>query len=333
MSQGFGQGAESPLFLVEAAKGGRRPVLVVHERRTAAARHVSDPCRGTVLQCIAAVVDIRARWHHRGDQHPAAGRPRNDLRRGERLFHPAVLLREHMLDPSQAAVTHRDDRRANGTAVELPGAHLADLVDLEPIEHELVVLLPARPLPARDIPLIGFEDPRQRAGRLQRILQDVILLFERFDAGGFLGLARVREAVVVAMDVTQFERFLVEQDLEGVDVLLGRREFPVAGDQSRFEFLPVSAGTGEGLDALKERIYNGLSIIRVFSKIPGKKPDMEKPFTVPLGSTVLVFAERVHKEISEGLKFARIWGSGKFDGQKIPRDYILHDGDVVELHM
>ena len=38
------------------------------------------------------------------------------------------------------------------------------------------------------------------------------------------------------------------------------------------------------------------------------------------------------KEIAEHFKFARIWGSGKFDGQRIPADYELEDGDIVEIN-
>jgi hypothetical protein len=35
----------------------------------------------------------------------------------------------------------------------------------------------------------------------------------------------------------------------------------------------------------------------------------------------------------EGLKSARIWGSGLHDGQTVGREHVLHDKDVVELHM
>ncbi|MFH0872048.1 MAG: TGS domain-containing protein, partial [bacterium] len=31
-------------------------------------------------------------------------------------------------------------------------------------------------------------------------------------------------------------------------------------------------------------------------------------------------------------KYARIWGPGKYDGQRVERDYVVQDGDVIELH-
>ncbi|HDM08667.1 MAG TPA: TGS domain-containing protein, partial [Candidatus Omnitrophica bacterium] len=33
------------------------------------------------------------------------------------------------------------------------------------------------------------------------------------------------------------------------------------------------------------------------------------------------------------LKYARIWGSAKFDGQRVPRDYVLQDRDIIEFHI
>ena len=55
--------------------------------------------------------------------------------------------------------------------------------------------------------------------------------------------------------------------------------------------------------------------------------------TVPAGSTLLELAGHVHREFTEKLKSARIWGTGVFDGQTVTRDHVLHDKDVVELHV
>jgi hypothetical protein len=60
---------------------------------------------------------------------------------------------------------------------------------------------------------------------------------------------------------------------------------------------------------------------------------MTAPFTIPIGGTVMDFAERVHADFAEGLKSAKVWGSAAFDGQTVKRDHVLQDKDVVELHM
>ena len=50
------------------------------------------------------------------------------------------------------------------------------------------------------------------------------------------------------------------------------------------------------------------------------------------GDTLEYAAQSLHKDWARKLKFAMLWGSGKFDGQRIGRDYILSAGDVIELH-
>jgi ribosome-interacting GTPase 1 len=101
----------------------------------------------------------------------------------------------------------------------------------------------------------------------------------------------------------------------------------------RFAIVPLDAESGNGLEELRTAIYRMLNVIRVYSKKPGKPADMESPFTCNAGSTIIQFAETVHRELAEKLKSARIWGTGVFDGQTVQRDHVLHDRDVVELHV
>jgi small GTP-binding protein len=95
----------------------------------------------------------------------------------------------------------------------------------------------------------------------------------------------------------------------------------------------VSAETGGGLEELKNKLFSASGVIRVYSKEPGKEPDMDTPFTMPVGSTVIELARKIHKDFVSGLKHARVWGSPKIQGQKVQKDYVLSDRDVVELHL
>lgn len=97
--------------------------------------------------------------------------------------------------------------------------------------------------------------------------------------------------------------------------------------------LTVSAKTGDGLDEIGAFLFKALEIVRVYTKTPGKPAEMDKPFTVSRGGTVLDVAQLVHKDIAESLKFARMWGSGTYDGQQVGPDHLVVDGDVVELHV
>jgi small GTP-binding protein len=97
------------------------------------------------------------------------------------------------------------------------------------------------------------------------------------------------------------------------------------------ELLPISATTGYNLEKLKKTVYQKLGIIRVYTKAPGKEPDFSAPFVLKEGDTVETLAGRIHKDFLETLKTARVWGQAVHDGQMVGRDYILLDGDVVEL--
>jgi uncharacterized protein len=100
----------------------------------------------------------------------------------------------------------------------------------------------------------------------------------------------------------------------------------------RFPVLPVSAQSGQGLDDLRRASYDLLGVMRVYTKVPGKPADRSKPFTIPLGSTVQDLAREIHRDLEHSFKFARVWGTGVFEGQTVKRDHELHDRDVVELH-
>jgi len=101
---------------------------------------------------------------------------------------------------------------------------------------------------------------------------------------------------------------------------------------TRFPILPTSAQQGIGLDDLRSRAYDLLGVIRIYTKVPGKPADMTRPFTVPAGSTILDLAREVHRDLEQSLKYAKVWGTGVFEGQTVRRDHELHDADVVELH-
>jgi ribosome-interacting GTPase 1 len=97
--------------------------------------------------------------------------------------------------------------------------------------------------------------------------------------------------------------------------------------------LAVSSLTGRNLDQLKRTLFENLQLVRIYSKAPGKEPDRDAPFVLRKGATVEELAGRVHKDFTEKLKFAKVWGNSVFDGQMVQRDYVLQDGDVVELHI
>jgi small GTP-binding protein len=121
-----------------------------------------------------------------------------------------------------------------------------------------------------------------------------------------------------------------KMDLPGAEDRLGIVREMFGG---HFPIHAISAEHGTGVEELRDAIYRFLNVIRVYTKQPGKPPDLAAPFTCPVGSTLLELAALVHRDFAEGLKSARIWGTGVYDGQSVKRDHVLHDKDIVELHL
>ncbi|HUW20227.1 MAG TPA: GTPase [Sedimentisphaerales bacterium] len=161
----------------------------------------------------------------------------------------------------------------------------------------------------------------------------------------------VEEQLRVCLDFLESKNLLIETENPASDErgnILGKKVFcictksdigqPGAVDKLKksckypFEFVEISTETGAGLEELPGTFFRLLRIIRVYAKPPGKKADMDEPFTLPAGSTVMDLATIVHRQLAERLKFARIWGTGVYDGQNAPRNHVLNDRDIIELH-
>ncbi|MEW5920094.1 MAG: GTPase [Bacillota bacterium] len=142
-----------------------------------------------------------------------------------------------------------------------------------------------------------------------------------------------------------------DEDRQGMD-LFGRRYLPYLVAATKMDLpestenikiirelmpeLPLTSVSVEGnvaLDSLRDAVFHALQIVRIFTKAPGKPPDMETPFVLKKGGTVLDLAYNIHRDFPNRLKNARVWGSARFDGQIVSRDYILEDRDIVELNV
>jgi hypothetical protein len=145
--------------------------------------------------------------------------------------------------------------------------------------------------------------------------------------------------VLEKLEETQTWLANAKVDLQKMKVLMigNKTDAPDAGErasivreiyQDRFPFA-LRSGDVEGF---KKVVYDFLDVVRVYTKVPGKKPDFNDPYVVPRGSKVLDVAEKVHRDFVEHLKYARLWGDGKPEGIMVPRDFVINEGDVLELH-
>lgn len=101
--------------------------------------------------------------------------------------------------------------------------------------------------------------------------------------------------------------------------------------EAEWPCIPISVETGRNVERMQRRVFDELGVIRIYSKAPNEEPDLSAPFVMKQGGTVDEFALKLHKDFHERLKSAKVWGSSDFDGQMVSREYVLQDGDVVEL--
>lgn len=100
-----------------------------------------------------------------------------------------------------------------------------------------------------------------------------------------------------------------------------------------FVIVPTSILDDDSLAGFKKAIFDCLGIIRVYTKRVGEAPIMADPIILPVGGTVEDAATTIHKDFARKLQFAKVWGPGKFEGQKVKNNFVLKDGDIIEFHI
>ena len=100
-----------------------------------------------------------------------------------------------------------------------------------------------------------------------------------------------------------------------------------------FKIVPSSILDDEILHNFKRDLFNSLGVMRVYTKRVGQEPDFSDPIILPIGGTVEEAAFVLHKDFAHKLQFAKVWGQGKFEGQRVKSSYQLNDGDIVEFHI
>ncbi len=209
-------------------------------------------------------------------------------------------------------------------------------------------------MPWQDVMVQLIDTPPITADGLDPVTQglmrgaDLVLLL--VDLGSDDGIEQLREVVDhLGQTKTRLanESYLDENDI-GVSythalLVLNKIDDPEAADRLELlhEFCAldlqefrISAEQGTGLEELRDAVYQAMDVVRVYTKLPtSKEPDYDRPFTIHRGGTLLEIAELIHKDVAKNLKHARVWGSAVHDGTTVKSDYILHDKDVVEVHV
>jgi ribosome-interacting GTPase 1 len=95
----------------------------------------------------------------------------------------------------------------------------------------------------------------------------------------------------------------------------------------------VSAGAGLNLDRLVEKIWEYLSLTRIYTKKRGDAPDFSEPVVLTAGRhgcSVESLCNQLHRSLALDFKFAIVWGtSTRHSPQHVGLAHALADEDVV----
>jgi uncharacterized protein len=94
----------------------------------------------------------------------------------------------------------------------------------------------------------------------------------------------------------------------------------------------IEVERNEDIISIRNRMWKMLGKIRIYCKEPGKKPE-SKAMVLSDGADVEIAASNIHKDFIKFFRFARVWGSSKYPGEKVGADYVLRDKDILEIHM
>ena len=104
--------------------------------------------------------------------------------------------------------------------------------------------------------------------------------------------------------------------------------------RDRYACVAVSAAAGHGLDRFTRAVFDLLELVRVYTKVPGRKANLSAPYVLKRGATVLDAARHVHKDFAEQLRFARLFRrTGEHDGLMVERQHVVQDEDILEFHI
>jgi len=96
----------------------------------------------------------------------------------------------------------------------------------------------------------------------------------------------------------------------------------------------ISCEVGLNLDYLLERIWQELSLVKVYTKKRGAHPDLEDPICLRRGSTIEDVCHGIHRSLGDNFKYALVWGkSSRFapHAQKVGLTHLVADEDVVSI--
>lgn len=176
-------------------------------------------------------------------------------------------------------------------------------------------------------------------------LVDTPPLTRDFHPGWMKSLIRQADLILILLDLEKdpkenlkeildiFEEWKIEQKILIVgnkfEKEISKRNFEILKEE--FEVFPISVKEKINIEELKEKIFQSLNIIRVYSKEPKKEVDFERPWILKKGTKLIEWVEEINKEMVKKFQGAKLYKKDLKSFQLVGKDYVLQDGDIIEI--
>lgn len=163
------------------------------------------------------------------------------------------------------------------------------------------------------------------------------------DAGGgkrLIGIVKNTDGILFMIDLTKdYSRAekvyneLVKANISKPIIFIGSKiDSPLAkvnAEKLKKKFndlILVSTITNEGIENLKDKIWESSNLIRVYTE------KTQEPMILEKGSSIKNLVKGIHKNLLDNFKEAVINGkSAKFPNQKVGLNHILEDEDRIKI--
>ena len=136
-------------------------------------------------------------------------------------------------------------------------------------------------------------------------------------------------------EIEEFKKILENLGLKNKKILFLCNKIDLINQKpsvQKEKLIFISALKKIGLGDLKRKIFEILEIVRVYSKKPGKEPDLSHPFIFKNDSRLIDLISEIHQDLAQKFKYARLFERNSKTATIIGKDYLLKDGDIVEVH-
>lgn len=86
------------------------------------------------------------------------------------------------------------------------------------------------------------------------------------------------------------------------------------------------------LDYFLEKVWEYLSLICIYTKKRGNRPDFEEGIIMRKGCNVEHVCHAIHRTLADQFKYALVWGTSvKYSPQRVGAQQVLHHEDVIQI--